>query len=111
MPALPSSVIDPLFSQFETLLPAPVEDHPLGCHRPRVPDHVVFDKLIARLILGGAYTKHADDTVAADSNQVAVVIFPNSENGGNLHLKFATDDDEQGGELIVETVDVPLSQN
>lgn len=49
--------------------------------------------------------------VAADSNQVAIVIFPNSENGGNLHLKFATDGDEEGGELFVETVDVPLSQN
>lgn len=49
--------------------------------------------------------------VAADSNQLAIVIFPNSNNGGNLHLKFATDDDEEGGELIVETVDVPLAQN
>lgn len=65
MPALPSSVIDPLWSQFETLLPTIGDDHPLGCHRPRVPDRVVFDKLITRLVLGGAYTKHADDRVSA----------------------------------------------
>ncbi|WP_193101673.1 IS5 family transposase [Brevibacterium aurantiacum] len=65
MPALPSSVIDPLFSQFETLLPVPNDVHPLGCHRPRVPDRVVFDKLITRLVLGGAYTKHADEKVSA----------------------------------------------
>ncbi|MDN6604827.1 IS5 family transposase [Brevibacterium sp.] len=65
MPALPSSVIDPLWSQFETLLPTIGDGHPLGCHRPRVPDRVVFDKLITRLVLGGAYTKHADDRVSA----------------------------------------------
>lgn len=65
MPALPSSVIDPLFSQFEALLPTPADTHPLGCHRPRVPDRVVFDKLITRLVLGGSYTKHADDRVSA----------------------------------------------
>lgn len=48
--------------------------------------------------------------VAPDSSQDAVVIFPNSENGGDLHLKFATDDDEDevAGDLIVETVQVPL---
>lgn len=65
MPALPSSVIDPLFTQFKALLPTTVDAHPLGCHRPRVSDRVVFDKLITRLVLGGAYTKHADNTVSA----------------------------------------------
>lgn len=65
MPALPYLVIDPLWSQFKALLPKPIDEHPLGCHRPRVADRVVFDKLIARLVLGGAYTKHADDTVSA----------------------------------------------
>lgn len=65
MPALPSSVIEPLWRQFVALLP-PVQDvHPLGCHRPRVPDRIIFDKLVARLVLGGAYTKHADATVSA----------------------------------------------
>lgn len=65
MPALPSSIIEPLWCQFEALLP-PVEDaHPLGCHRPRVADRIVFDKLVARLVLGGAYTKHADEAVSA----------------------------------------------
>lgn len=65
MPALPSSVIDPLWSQFEALLPPRQDEHPLGCHRRRVPDRVVFDKLVARLVLGGAYTKHADHRVSA----------------------------------------------
>lgn len=51
--------------------------------------------------------------VAPDSNQDAAVIFPSSENGGDLHLKFATDDDEDevDGDLIVETVEVPLPRS
>lgn len=65
MPALPSSLIAPLWSQFEQLLPAVIDTHPLGCHRPRVADRIVFDKLISRLVLGGSYTKHADQTVSA----------------------------------------------
>lgn len=65
MPALPSSVIDPLWIQFEALLPAHEDTHPLGCHRPRITDRLVFDKLVTRLVLGGAYTKHADHRVSA----------------------------------------------
>lgn len=65
MPALPSSIIHPLWDQFETLLPRIEDLHPLGCHRPRVCDRVVFDKLVARLVLGGSYQKHADDQGSA----------------------------------------------
>jgi transposase len=63
MPGLPPSVVDPLWRQFESLIP-PVQDaHPLGCHRPRVSGRVVFDRFLARLVLGGSYQKHADATV------------------------------------------------
>lgn len=65
MPALPSSVIEPLWCQFAALLPPIIDSHPLGCHRRRVSDRVVFDKLVARLVLGGAYAKHADASVSA----------------------------------------------
>jgi hypothetical protein len=30
-------------------------DHPLGCHRPRIPDYVVFEKLVDVLVFGCAY--------------------------------------------------------
>jgi hypothetical protein len=43
---LPSWIIDPLWDQFAALLPEHIDTHPLGCHRPRVPDRVVFDKLV-----------------------------------------------------------------
>ena len=68
MPALPSSIIAPIWDQFAALLPEhpPVDPaHPLGCHRPRVPDRVVFDKLVQVLVFGCAYERIADDTVSA----------------------------------------------
>jgi hypothetical protein len=46
MPALPPYIIEPVWGQFSALLPEREVDHPLGCHRPRIPDRVVFEKLI-----------------------------------------------------------------
>lgn len=68
MPALPSWLITPLWDQFSALLPdrGPYHpDHPLGCHRPRTPDRVVFDKLIQVLVFGCGYRKIADQTCSA----------------------------------------------
>ncbi|CAM5228744.1 transposase [Streptomyces spiroverticillatus] len=65
MPVLPSFITEPLWDQFHTLLPRRQITHPLGCHRPRVPDRIVFDKLLARLVLGGTYQQHADHRVSA----------------------------------------------
>lgn len=54
MPVLPSSLTAPIWDQLAVLLP-PVEDHhPLGCHRPRVSDRVVFDTLILIAVSGMA---------------------------------------------------------
>ena len=49
MPALEPYLIEPIWAQFQDLLPEREADHPLGCHRPRVPDRVVFEKLIEGL--------------------------------------------------------------
>lgn len=65
MPALPSSVIEPVWDQFCALLPEHIDTHPWGCHNPRIPDRVVFDKLIQVLVLGAAYTRIADATCSA----------------------------------------------
>jgi transposase len=67
VPALPSSVIDPLWDQFAALLPEHVDTHPLGCHRPRIPDRVIFDKLVHVLVWGAAYERIADGTCSATS--------------------------------------------
>jgi transposase len=52
MPALPSSILEPLWVQFAALLPTRQVHHPLGCHRRRIPDRVIFDKLIQVLVFG-----------------------------------------------------------
>lgn len=65
MPALPSCLIDPIWDQFAVLLPEPTETHPLGCHRPRIADRVIFDKLVEVLVFGCAYARIADETCSA----------------------------------------------
>lgn len=65
MPAVPSSIIEPLWAQFSVLIPPVVDTHPLGCHRPRVADRIVFDKLVQVLVLGASYAKIADGTCSA----------------------------------------------
>jgi hypothetical protein len=65
VPALPSWLTTSLWDQFAALLPArPTFDpgHPLGCHRRRVPDWIVFDKLLQVLRFGCSYQGIADTT-------------------------------------------------
>lgn len=65
MPALPPYIIEPIWQQFAALLPEREVDHPLGCHRPRIPDRVVFEKLIQVLVFGCAYHRIADEECSA----------------------------------------------
>jgi transposase len=65
VPALPSSILEPLWVQIAALLPARQVDHPLGCHRPRIPDRLVFDKLIQILVFGCGYRRIADHSCSA----------------------------------------------
>jgi hypothetical protein len=57
---LPPSVLEPLWDHFAALLPHRDDTHPLGCHRPRIPDRVVFDKHIQVLVFGCGYRRIAD---------------------------------------------------
>ena len=65
MPAVPSCIIEPVWDQFQALIPAVADDHPLGCHRPRIADRVVFDKLVQVLVLGAAYEKISETGCSA----------------------------------------------
>jgi transposase len=67
VPALPSSVLEPLWVQVAALLPTRQVSHPLGCHRPRIADRVVFDKLIQVLVFGCGYRRIADATCSAST--------------------------------------------
>ncbi len=62
MPALQQYIIEPIREQFEALLPERRTKHPLGCHRPRIPDRVVFGKLVEVLVFGCAYWRIADES-------------------------------------------------
>jgi transposase len=65
MPAILSCIIDPIWDQFAELLPEKEVEHPLGCHNPRIPDRVVFDKLVQVLVFGCAYERIADESCSA----------------------------------------------
>lgn len=67
MPAIPSCIIDPIWDQFAELLPEKKVEHPLGCHNPRIPDRVVFDKLVEVLVFGCAYERIADESCSAST--------------------------------------------
>lgn len=64
MPVIPASLIEPIWVEFSALIGAadrPPFDpmHPLGCHRHRVDDRVVFDCVIAALVHGSGYERVA----------------------------------------------------
>jgi transposase len=62
VPALPPYIFEPIWQQFCALLPEHKTDHPLGCHHPRIPERVVFEKLVQILVFGCAYERIADGT-------------------------------------------------
>jgi transposase len=65
MPAVPPYIIEPIWEQFCALLPEREVNHPLGCHRPRIPDRVVFEKLVQVLVFGCAYWRISDQRCSA----------------------------------------------
>lgn len=62
MPVLPACLLEPLWVQFSALLPeVPVvaPSHPLGGHRRRVSDRLIFEPVIAALVHGCGYERIA----------------------------------------------------
>jgi transposase len=68
MRALDPEVFDAVWEQVEPLLPAPLDDHPLGCHRPRVPDRVCLFGMLVRLVTGCSWVDAERLTGAAVSD-------------------------------------------
>jgi transposase len=65
VPAIQPYIIEPIWQQFVALLPSRQTNHPLGCHRRRIPDRVVFEKLVQVLVFGCAYWRIADEGCSA----------------------------------------------
>ena len=62
MPVIPPCLLEPLWDQFSVLLPVHptvVPTYPLGCHRRRIPDRVVFERVVAALVHGSGYERIA----------------------------------------------------
>jgi hypothetical protein len=65
VPALEPYLIEPIFEQFLALLPDRVVHHPLGCHKLRIPDRVILQKLVQILVFGCAYRRIAEEGCSA----------------------------------------------
>jgi transposase len=52
MRAFDPEVKDAVWSGIEALIPVVNDPHPLGCHRPKVPDRVCFEGILIRLVTG-----------------------------------------------------------
>ena len=52
MRALEPEVFDALWGAVEPLVPVPVDNHPTGGHRRRIPDRIVFWGMLVRLVTG-----------------------------------------------------------
>lgn len=52
MRALDPEVVDAIWETIEPMIPVPAGDHPLGCHRQRVPDRLCFWGILVRLVTG-----------------------------------------------------------
>jgi hypothetical protein len=62
VPAIPSSPLEPVWVEFAAVLPDRPEfdpTHPLGCHRRRIPDRVVFAHVVDALVHGSGYERIA----------------------------------------------------
>jgi transposase len=65
VPAVPSCLLEPVWVEFEAAIGGPRPrihpGHPLGCHRPRIPDRVVFAHVLDALVHGSGYERIATE--------------------------------------------------
>ena len=62
MPVVPVCLLEPLWAQVSALLPERPRvspTHPLGCHRQRISDRVVFEPVVAAPVHGSGYERIA----------------------------------------------------
>ena len=52
----------PVWDQFAALIPMrPEVAHPLGCHRPHIPDRIVYGYVVPALVYGSGYERIAEN--------------------------------------------------
>jgi transposase len=68
MRALHPRVVDAVWTAVEPLLPPrPADQHPLGCHRPRIADRACFAALLLRLVTGCSWDVAARFSPASET--------------------------------------------
>jgi transposase len=69
MRALEPEVVDAVWTAIEGLIPPLRDDHPLGCHRPRVADRLCFRGILIRLVTGASWVdiEHILDGQVSDT--------------------------------------------
>lgn len=65
MLALQPYLIEPIWEQLWALLPERETNIPLGCHRPRITNRMVFEKLVQVLVFGCTYERGAYELYSA----------------------------------------------
>ncbi|MBK8334989.1 MAG: transposase [Acidimicrobiaceae bacterium] len=48
-------MVDAVWTAIAGLIPTPHDDHPLGWHRPRIPDRLCFRGILIRLVTGSSW--------------------------------------------------------
>ena len=68
MLAMEPRTVEAVWSAIEGHLPArPPDTHPLGCHRPRIPDRDCFEGILTRLVTGCSWDVAARLTKASET--------------------------------------------
>jgi transposase len=71
------------WERLEPLIPEPVDDHPLGCHNPRVPDRDAMDAILLMLRTGTQW--NALNVTGTCSSSAAHRRFQEWEQAGVFH--------------------------
>ena len=69
MRALEPEVANAVWTAVEALIPKREDTHPLGCHRPRIPDRICFKGILVRLVTGCSWqdTEQILDRAVSDT--------------------------------------------
>jgi transposase len=85
MRALDPEVGDAVWAGIEPLIPEPLDNHPLGCHRPRADNRDCFEVMLVRLVTGCSWEdaerlcgNKVSDTTARERRDewIAAGVFP-----------------------------------
>jgi hypothetical protein len=86
VPAVPPSLLEPIWAEFTALLSERGEfhpDHPLGCHRRRIPDRVVLEHIVQALVHGSGGTVALSRNVLAKPSKVEALLHGGAKKGPN----------------------------